>query len=367
MKKIAKIRYAVVGLGHLSQVAILPALRHCRHSELAALVSGDATKSRKLSEEYRVPAYSYDDFESALTAERVDASFIVLPNTLHREFTERSAKAGVHVLCEKPMATSERDCEAMIRACRRAKVKLMVAYRLHFTDSQVRAIELARKGELGELRAFNSLFCMQVKPDNIRVKNETGGGPLLDIGIYCINAARYLFGAEPTEVAGMAASSDDSRFKEVTEMVSAVLRFPGERLASFTCSFGAHNISQYHLVGTEGILQAEPAYDYKGPMRWTIRRGDRDKKKAFPKGDQFAGEMDYFSRCIAEDREPEPSGLEGLADIRIVRAVNESIRSGRSVRLKSFSKAKRPDAHQETKRGSAKKRPKLVKASAPGK
>ena len=366
MKRIAKIRYAVVGLGHLAQVAILPAFKHVRRSELAALISGDPTKGRILSQKYRVPTYSYDDFEVALEKERIDAAFIVLPNTLHRQFTERAAKASVHVLCEKPMATNERDCQAMIRACDRAGVKLMIAYRLHFTDSQVRAIKLARSGKLGELRTFSSLFTMQVKDDNIRVREETGGGPLLDIGIYCINAARYLFGAEPTEVTAMAAASDDPRFKEVNEMVSAVLRFPSDRLATFTCSFGAHNIGQFHLVGTDAILHVEPAYDYKNSMQWTITRGTREEKKTFPKGDQFAAEMDYFSQCIIENREPEPSGAEGLADIRIIRAINEATKRGRAIRISPVSKTKRPGPRQEIKRPPVKKPPRLVKAGAPG-
>ena len=142
---------------------------------------------------------------------------------------------------------------------------------------------------------------MQVKEDNIRVKEETGGGPLFDIGIYSINAARYLFRAEPPEVTAMTATSDDPRFKEVNEMVDAVLRFPGDRLATFTCSFGAHDISHFKLVGTDAILDVEPSYDYTGDMQWTIRRGAREKKRTFPKGDQFAAEMDYFSQCVIQE------------------------------------------------------------------
>ena len=242
----------------------------------------------------------------------------------------------------------------------------MIVYRLHFTDSQVRAIELARSGRLGELRIFSSLFAMQVKDDNIRVKEETGGGPMFDIGIYCLNAARYLFGAEPIEVSATAASSNDPRFKEVSEMVSVVLRFPGDRLATFTCSFGAHDINQFYLVGTKGILQAEPAYDYKESMRWTIKRNTREEKKTFPKGDQFAAEMDYFSQSIVRDREPEPSGAEGLADIRIIRAASEAARTGRTIKLRPISKKKRPTPRQELKRPPLRKEPRVVKAAAPG-
>jgi predicted dehydrogenase len=366
MKRNAKIRYAIIGLGHLAQVAILPAFRRSQRCELAALVSGDPAKGRALSRKYRVPTYSYEEFEIAMEKERIDAVFIVLPNTQHRQFTERAAKAGVHVLCEKPMATTESDCKAMIRACDRAGVKLMVAYRLHFTDSHLQVIQTARSGKLGELRTFSSLFAMQVSDDNIRVKQEAGGGPLLDIGVYCINAARYLFGDEPIEVTAMTATSNDPRFKEVNEMVSAILRFPGGRLATFTCSFGAHNISQLDLVGTKAVLHLEPAYDYESDIHWTIRRGDREEGKTFPKGDQFAAQIDYFSRCIIEDRQPEPSGAEGLADVRIIRAIDEAAELKRAVKLKSSSKARRPDSRQKIKRPPGRKPVRPVRVSSPG-
>src|SRR5436190_13461510 len=178
MSSTKRIRYAVVGLGHIAQVAILPAFEHAENSELGVLISGNVRKESELAEKYGVHAYEYDDFEEALRQERIDAVFIALPNTLHREFTERAAAAGVHVLCEKPMATTEEDCRAMIDSCREHGVKLMIAYRLHFTDAHVQAIELANSGKLGELRYFNSLFAMQVKEDNIRVRRETGGGTL---------------------------------------------------------------------------------------------------------------------------------------------------------------------------------------------
>jgi glucose-fructose oxidoreductase len=194
------VRYGVVGVGHIAQVAVLPAFEHAQNSELAALITGDPTKEKKLSKKYQRPAFHYDDFERAVEEAQLDAVYIALPNTQHRPFTERAARAGVHVLCEKPMATTEKDCRAMIAACEKADVRLMIAYRLHFTPAHLQAIALARSGKLGELRYFSSIFGMQVKPDNIRTDPADGGGPLRDLGVYCINAARYLFGDEPTEV-----------------------------------------------------------------------------------------------------------------------------------------------------------------------
>ncbi len=158
-----KIRYAVAGLGHIAQTAVLPAFKHAENSELAALVTGNPEKNRELSERYRVKAYSYDDLESALEKEKVDAVYIATPNILHREHTERAAQAGVHVLCEKPMATTQDDCEAMIRAAAKNNVKLMIAYRLHFNDANLHAVKVAKSGDLGELRYFESLFGLQVK------------------------------------------------------------------------------------------------------------------------------------------------------------------------------------------------------------
>ncbi|MES2599126.1 MAG: Gfo/Idh/MocA family oxidoreductase [Verrucomicrobiota bacterium] len=333
------IRYAVVGLGHIAQVAILPAFAQAENSELAVLITGDGEKQRKLSEKYGVPAYPYDQFEKALTEQRADAVFIALPNTLHREYTERAAALGVHVLCEKPMATTEADCRAMIQACETADVRLMIAYRLHFNEAHLKAIQLAKKGALGELRFFNSIFAMQVADDNIRMQRETGGGTLFDIGIYCINAARYLFQDEPVEVSAIIASGDDHRFQEIEEMASVVLRFPRERVASFTCSFGSADMNQIDLVGTKGLLRFEPAYKYVGDLKWRVQIGEYIEEKTFPIGDQFAAEIVYFSDCIRGHRTPEPSGLEGLADVLIIRAIFEAAKTARTVSLKRVEDA----------------------------
>lgn len=360
-----RIRYAIVGLGHLSQFAILPAFPQCRHSALGALVTGEVEKAAKLSQLYDVPVYSYDDYEKALEEQEIDAAFIVLPNHMHREFTERAAKAAVHVLCEKPMAATVNDAKAMIRACEKAEVKLMIAYRLHFAEAAMRAVEAVQSGKIGEPRFFNSLFAMQVQHGNIRTKRELGGGPLLDIGIYCINAARYLFGAQPVEVSAMAASSQDPRFAEIDEMVSAVLRFPDNRLATFSCSFGADDISEFHIMGTEGMLHSQSAYDYSSALRWSLRRKGKNKDRVFDKGDQFAAEMDYFSECILEDRDPEPSGEEGLTDLEIIEAIEKARRQGKAIKLILPAKKQWPGPGLIVKRPAAKEPPKLVDAHAP--
>jgi predicted dehydrogenase len=360
-----KVRYAVVGLGHLAQVAVLPALRSAPNSELVAIVSGDAQKRVKLGKKYRLQhLYSYDEFDQAL--EQVDAVYLVLPNHLHKEYAVRAAKAGVHVICEKPMAVTEAECEAMIDAADENGVKLMIAYRLHFEEANLAAIQLGESGKLGNLRIFTCEFAQQIAPGNIRITEpvERGGGPVYDMGVYCINAARYLFQAEPTSVLAFSASANDKRFQKTEEMTSVLMRFPDERLATFTCSFGAADISRYTLVGTKGLLVADPAYEYAEGLKQEIRIGEKTTRKSYPKRDQFAAELVYFSDCILRNKQPEPSGLEGLADVRVVRAIYQSVRRGKAVELSEFPKKKRPVPQQEINRP-AHGKPRIVRAQSP--
>jgi glucose-fructose oxidoreductase len=328
-------------------------------------VSDDPRKRKALARKYRgAQAFSYEEYDEALS--QVDAVFLGLPNHLHKEYAVRAAEAGVHVLCEKPMAVTEEECEAMIAAAEKNRIKLMVAYRLHFEKGNLEAIRTVKNGKLGKPRIFSSDFAQQVKAGNVRVTEPVnrGGGPVYDMGVYCINAARYLFGAEPTKVLALSASNRERRFKKVDEMMSAVLHFPDERLATFTCSFGAADISRYSVVGTKGVLTSDPAYEYAMAMEQEIIAGGKKSKRRFPKRDQFAAEIAYFSDCILKNHTPEPSGLEGLADVRIVRALYESVRSGRAVALPSSPRKKRPSIVQEIHRP-AHGKPKIVDSQSP--
>jgi glucose-fructose oxidoreductase len=361
-----KIRYAVVGLGYIAQVAVLPAFANAKkNSELTALVSDDPEKLAKLGRKYKVKqTFSYDEYDQLLQSGEIDAVYIALPNHLHNEYTIRAARAGVHVLCEKPMAVTDAECIEMVRECDEHKVKLMVAYRLHFDKANLAAIEIVRSGKIGEPRIFNSVFTMQVEDkDNIRLKSSTGGGTMYDIGIYCINAARYLFQAEPTEVIAATANSGDARFTEVEEMASAVLRFPEDRLASFTVSFGAADVSAYEVVGTEGSLRMDPAYEYAGETKYTIKVKGKGRERTFAQHDQFGPELLYFSDCILNHQEPEPSGREGLADVRIIQAIYEAAETRRPVRLE-LARDVYPDSSQEINKPAVKE-PELVKAASP--
>jgi glucose-fructose oxidoreductase len=256
-----KVRYAVVGLGHIAQNAVLPAFKHSsENSELSAFISNECQKIEELAKIYNVANHwNYLQYDEALASGTFDAVYIALPNDQHREFTVKAAKAGIHVLCEKPMAVTSADCLKMINAAHDHNIKLMVAYRLHFEKTNMAAVEVIHSGKIGEPRVFNSSFTMQVREGNIRTQKEHGGGPLNDIGIYCINAARYLFKQEPISVTAQAVSSNDPRFVEVEEALAATLLFPGDKLATFICSFGSADISRYEVVGTKGQISVDPA------------------------------------------------------------------------------------------------------------
>jgi predicted dehydrogenase len=357
------VRYAVVGLGYIAQVAVLPAFKHARrNSVLAALVSGEEKKLKQLGRRYGVQRLcGYEDVDELFSSGEIDAVYIALPNDMHKDYTVRAARAGLHVLCEKPMAVTASECEEMIAATRDANVKLMIAYRLHFERANLEAAQLARTGKLGDLRFFTSEFSMQVTDDNIRLNPpDKGGGPLYDIGIYCINAARYCLSQDPVEVWATATRSGDRRFREVDETVSATMRFKDERLAAFVCSFGAADRSVYSITGTKGSVTVDPAYEYAVGLSYTLRVGDRERKKKFGKSDQFAPELLYFSDCVLEDRDPEPSGEEGLADVRIIEGMLQSISRSEPVRLEMRQRKQRPSTEQEIRSPPVPREPQLV-------
>ncbi len=363
------VRYAVVGLGNISQSALLPGFKNARNSKLTALVSGEEEKRRKLANYYGIEhTYSYEQYEDCLNSGEVDAVYIGLPNHLHSEYTIRAAVAGIHVLCEKPMAVDEAECERMIVACERSSVKLMIAYRLHFEQANLDALRIALSGRLGDLRIFTGAFCQQVADENVRVEEteEQGGGSLYDMGVYCINAARSLFQDEPVEVSAIAASQKDGRFDKNTEMTSAILRFPDERLAVLTKQqFRSGRIFGVFFARDEGWIRLSPAYDFKKPLRSQVSIDDEEPKtKQYRQTDQFGAELVYFSNCILKNKNPEPSGEEGLADVRVIRAILESAKTKERIQLPSFHKGQRVTPDQEIKKAAV-KAPSPVDAPAP--
>lgn len=348
MTRFRRLRMAVIGQGYFAQAAVLPALDQSDDLELAALVSGSHDKLDELGSRYGVRTRCrYDELDRLLSRGDIDAVYIAVPNDLHAELTLIAARHGVHVFCEKPMAPTEAECRQMIRACAQHHAKLMIGYRLHFESANLIAVEIARGGEIGTPRIFSSVFALQVREGNTRVQPRRGAGPLYDLGVYCVNAARYLFRAEPVEAFALRLAGHDPRFANVEEAYAAVLRFPGERVAQFTCSFGAHDRSHYEVVGTDGLLALDNAYEYAAEMTMRIEGPHGLKERTFPRRDQIAAELAYFARCVREDRDPEPSGWEGLADVRILQAIQASARFGRAVPIEPVQPHERPDLGQE--------------------
>lgn len=342
MKTDNKIRYAVVGLGYIAQTAVLPAFKNAEtNSVLTALVSGDEQKLKLLGAKYKLDKlYLYSQFETMLKNQEVDVVYITTPNFYHRNIMETAAKYGVHVLCEKPMAVTTEDCLSMIQSAEQNHTKLMIAYRLHFEAANLDAVSKAQHKEIGELKIFNSVFTMNVKDKkNIRLKNpKDGGGPLYDIGVYCINAARYLFRSEPTEVYAMAGSDKD---------ISVIMKFPQGRLANFSISFGSYATADYDLIGTEGRIRMENGYEYSTAMDLKTYKDKKTSTKKYPKRDQFAPEIIYFSDCIIKNKNPEPSGIEGLADVKIIEALLLSLELGSPISVEPENKKIRPTGQQK--------------------
>ncbi len=370
LEKTGKVRYAVVGLGYIAQTAVLPAFANAKeNSELVALVSSDMSKMKKISDEYgQVPFIStYDHLEDCIQTAKINAVYLAVPNALHHPFAMRALKAGAHVLCEKPLALTPQECKQMIDTAHKRKLKLMTAYRLHFEAANLEALQIARSGKLGELRIFNSAFTVQVTDkNNIRLNYEMGGGPIYDMGIYAINAARTLFDAEPMEVTALShRPKHDARFREVDEVITVILKFPRDRIATFVASFGAFPGSSYELTGTNGRLKLEPAYDFDSELVLTSTTHEHASLKTFRKRDQFAPELLYFSDCILHNHEIEPSGLEGLADVQIIDAIMASLRTNQTIIVNPIHPPLRPHPDQMRLRPANGKSAPLFNANPP--
>ncbi len=338
-----RIGFAIVGLGRLSLDQILPAFATSKYCKPVALVSGDAEKGRKLAAQYGIPddhVTDYAGYEKLKGMPGVDAIYIVLPNSMHKEFVLRGAAIGKHILCEKPMATSVADCEAMIDACKKANVKLMIAYRQQYEAMNRTLGEAVKSGKLGKLRSMLATNSQnEGDPTQWRLNRAlAGGGCIPDVGIYCLNAARFLSGEEPDEVfATTLQPKDDPRFKEVESHCSFVLRFPSGFIATCTTAYDVHRSTFLRLEGTERWGEMSPAFGYHGSKLRFSQLNEAKKEEvvepSIPDKDQFATEMDHFAECVMTGREPRTPGAEGLQDHRVVDAIYQSAATGRSVRI----------------------------------
>jgi glucose-fructose oxidoreductase len=261
------------------------------------------------------------------------------------------------------MAPTADECEAMIAACRQHRVKLMIAYRLHFEEINLGVIDLVRKGRIGVPKFFNSSFSLTVRDGNIRTDKQLGGGTLYDIGVYCINAARHVFRSEPKEVLAMSVNSGAARVAEIDESTGALLRFDEGRVAAFVTSFNAADVGSYRIVGTKGDIHVNPAYEYAEGLAYQLTIDGKTTRRRIGKRDQFAAELLYFSECIRKNREPEPSGQEGRQDVRIVQALYRSAESGKAVSIAPYRAARQPTGRQRIQRPGIPK-PSLVKVKS---
>ncbi|MDG3005061.1 Gfo/Idh/MocA family protein [Paludisphaera mucosa] len=337
-----RLGFAVVGLGELALGEVLPAFGRCKYARPTALVSGDRAKAEKVADQYGIGPehiYDYQNFDRIADDPTVDVVYIILPNSMHREFTVRAAKAGKHVLCEKPMANTSAECEAMIAACESARRLLMIAYRCQYEPHHREMIRLARSGELGPIRMIEASNGQNQGPaDQWRHKKAlAGGGSLPDVGIYCLNAARYITGEEPVQVtAQIAVDPSDPRFREVEDRISFQLRFPSGVLAVCQSFYSAHESRRCRVLAEKGWIDMDPAFAYHGLRMKTSRARDEAELTtaiALPEHDQFALEMDHMARRVAAGERPHTPGEEGLQDIRIIEAIYRAAREGKPVDL----------------------------------
>lgn len=338
------INYAVVGAGWISQQAFLPGIGQAANSKVIAIVTGDLGRTKALAEFHGVgEIVGYDGYDALLSGSNVDAVYIALPNHLHADYAIRAARAGKHVLVEKPLATSEQDALAMIAAAREAGVFLMTAYRLHNEPGTVAVLEQIRNGAIGRPLLFQSVFGFQAAQGNHRLKAASWGGPLQDIGVYCVNAARHIFAEEPIEAMAMVnRPDDDPRFREVEASIAAMLRFPSGGLAQFVASFGAADVDNYRVVGTAGDLELDPGFRFETATNLRLRRGGESREIQFPQIDHFGAQVEYFSDCIEAGTPPEADGEEGLADLRALVAIEAAALTGQPQTITSPPRTRHP-------------------------
>jgi predicted dehydrogenase len=329
-----KLGFALVGLGNLSTHQIAPALQKTKFCRLAGIVTGTPAKAEKWSAQYNIPAkniYNYDTMEQMADNPDIDVVYVVTPNALHAEHTLKAAKAGKHVLCEKPMEVSSEKCQQMIDACKKAGRQLAIGYRLHFEPNNLECVRLAREKVFGGVQMIQADFGFHAgDPKQWRLNRAlAGGGPLMDVGIYALQATRYITGEEPTLVTAVATTNDHEKFKDIEETIAWQMKFPGGVIASCNSTYGFNGLARYKALAENGWFELSPAYGYGGIQG---KRSDGALIN-LESGDQFAVEMDNFAHCILNNQPTTVPGEEGLRDIKIMMAIYEAARTGNAVKL----------------------------------
>lgn len=326
-----KLGWALVGLGSLSTNQIAPALLKSKHSQLVAVVTGTPAKGVKWKEKYGLAddkVYTYESFDRIVDDPSIDVVYIVLPNSMHHEFTIRAAKAGKHVFCEKPMANTAQECREMIAACEQAKRQLGIAYRCQFELHHIEALRFAREKVFGPLKHVDAGFGFAIgDPTQWRLrKNLAGGGALMDVGVYALQACRHLAGEEPTEVSALETKTDLVKFAEVDETINWIMKFPSGMTASCVTTYAFNGREDFTAYGTTGRFGMKPCFGYSNHAGWT---SNPKIPLAFPQTDHFVNEMDAFSLAVIRGKSFEPSGMDGLRDLVVIEAIYRSIASGK--------------------------------------
>lgn len=323
---------ALVGLGYYSEHRLAPALQETKRCYLAGVVTGSPEKAARWKAKYNLSdngIYNYDRFDRIAANTDIDIAYIVLPNAMHHDYVIRAAMAGKHVICEKPMALSVKECEEMIRACRTANVKLSIGYRLHFEPFNQEAMRVGQQEAFGKVKFVESGFGFKIgDPAQWRLKKElSGGGALMDVGIYAIQAARYVTGKEPVSVTAQEFKTDSVKFKDVDETVFWQMEFPGGVVSASITSYAA-DVERLYMAAENGWLLLEPGYAY-GPFSGKTHNGNLD----LPQVNHQALQMDDFASCILDNRESRVSGEEGLKDLKVIEAIYHAIRTGSKVNV----------------------------------
>jgi predicted dehydrogenase len=338
----ARVGYAILGLGRLATEQIMPAFGRTKHAKLVAFISGSPEKARVLAAQYGLPEnkiYGYDDIDRIRDDKSIEAIYVVTPNALHHEHVLKAAAAGKHVLCEKPMSATSAEAQDMVDACAKANRKLMIGYRVQYVPQAREFVRMVRSGEIGKIKGITMLNGQNMgDPAQWRLRKVlAGGGAMYDIGIYCLNSARFVLGEEPVEInARIYTTPGDPRFKDVEESVYWTMLFPSGVMASCSTSYAMHNAKIFMVESELAVAYIEQAFSYSGLRLYQdrsingkaliaeVRIGDTD---------HFALELDHLALCIRNDVKPRTPGEEGLQDMKLIEAIYQSAASGQTVKL----------------------------------
>jgi predicted dehydrogenase len=330
-----QLRVALVGLGSYAE-RVATAMKSCTLAKLTGAVTGTPAKADKWAKDFglnKANIYSYQNFEDLKNNPDIDAVYITLPNSMHHEYVLRAAKMGKHVICEKPISVTVKQAQEMIAACKAAGVKLYVGYRMHFEPYTRELIRMRQTGELGKIMHVNAYFGFKSgDPNQWRLKKAlAGGGALMDVGIYCINAARYATGEEPVWISAEESKTDPVKFKEVDETITWQMGFPSGAIAACATTYNFNNFERLYVVGEKGFVELSPAYGY-GPIKGRTHKGEMswDTSKMHQ-----TWQMDGMANAILNGGPDfNATGEEGLRDMKIIEAIYQSIAAnGKKIKL----------------------------------